>query len=109
MTVEPKRIKINRGASIETIAKEAEDAPVIFEIDGRFFEMSIKDADTITINSTDEEVVPEGEPFSIDDPLWDIVGMASSEGEPNDIARNKHKYLTDAYFDLHQGDPRQGN
>ncbi len=30
------------------------------------------------------------------DPLWNIVGMASSEG-PGDVARNKRKYLAEAY------------
>jgi hypothetical protein len=34
------------------------------------------------------------------DSLWDIVGMASSAG-PGDVARNKHKYLADAYADKH--------
>jgi len=31
-----------------------------------------------------------------DDSLWNIVGMATSEG-PGDVARNKHKYLAEAY------------
>lgn len=30
------------------------------------------------------------------DPLWNIVGMASSE-DPGEVARNKHKYLAEAY------------
>lgn len=30
------------------------------------------------------------------DPLWNIVGMANSEG-PGDVSRNKHKYLAEAY------------
>jgi len=30
------------------------------------------------------------------DPLWNIVGIASSEG-PGDVARNKHEYLAEAY------------
>ncbi|MGH2614435.1 MAG: helix-turn-helix domain-containing protein [Thermomicrobiales bacterium] len=44
------------------------------------------------------EFVPEhllGKPTTEDDPLWDIVGIASSD-EPNDVASNKHKYLADA-------------
>jgi len=36
-------------------------------------------------------------PTTEDDPLWDIVGIGTSEG-PNDVARNKHKYLADALF-----------
>lgn len=31
-----------------------------------------------------------------DDPLWNIVGMASSEG-PTDVSENKHRYLAEAY------------
>ena len=30
------------------------------------------------------------------DPLWNIVGMASSEG-PGDVARKKHNYVAEAY------------
>ena len=30
-----------------------------------------------------------------DDSLWNIVGMARSEG-PGDVARNKHEYLAEA-------------
>lgn len=44
------------------------------------------------------EFVPDellGKPFTMDDPLWDIVGIGQSD-EPNDVARNKHKYLADA-------------
>lgn len=37
-----------------------------------------------------------GERFTTSDPLWDFVGMATSEG-PGDVAENKHKYLAEAY------------
>ena len=33
--------------------------------------------------------------------LWDIVGMAESEGQ-GDVSENKHKYLAEAYADLHE-------
>ncbi len=39
--------------------------------------------------------------FSMDDALWDIVGIVNSGG-PGDVATNKHKYLADAYADLHE-------
>ncbi len=39
--------------------------------------------------------------FSMDDALWDIVGIVDSGG-PGDVATNKHKYLADAYADLHE-------
>ena len=37
---------------------------------------------------------------SLDDPLWEIVGIAHSDG-PGDVAENKHKYLADAYAPKH--------
>jgi excisionase family DNA binding protein len=40
-------------------------------------------------------------PTSETDPLWNIVGVARSEG-PTDVSSNKHKYLADAYADLHE-------
>jgi hypothetical protein len=45
--------------------------------------------------------IPKGRPTSADDALWRLVGIGESEG-PGDIARNKHKYLADAYADLHR-------
>jgi hypothetical protein len=37
---------------------------------------------------------------SEDDPLWRIVGAVTS-GSPSDVARNKYKYLAEAYADNH--------
>jgi hypothetical protein len=37
-----------------------------------------------------------GKRFTMADPLWDIVGMATSGG-PGDVSENKDKYLADAY------------
>lgn len=57
-------------------------------------------ADAILASDHDDEddhdpgVIP-GKPTSEDDPLWSIIGMATSD-EPNDVASNKHKYLADA-------------
>jgi hypothetical protein len=39
--------------------------------------------------------------FSSDDALWDIAGIARTNG-PGDVATNKHKYLAEAYADLHE-------
>jgi hypothetical protein len=44
--------------------------------------------------------VPRGKPFTKDDPLWRLVGIAESDG-PTDVAESKHRYLADAYADLH--------
>ena len=43
-----------------------------------------------------------GRPTSDDDPIWGIVGLIEGkEGDPTDVSSNKHKYLADAYADLH--------
>jgi excisionase family DNA binding protein len=46
----------------------------------------------------DQVEVPDdflGEPFTRDDPLWNMMGIGSSHDSP-DVATNKHKYLADA-------------
>lgn len=40
-------------------------------------------------------------PFTEDDPLWNLVGIATSDG-PGDVSENIKKYLADAYADLHE-------
>jgi hypothetical protein len=37
-----------------------------------------------------------GKPFTINDPLWTIVGLGKSGGLA-DVSENKDKYLADAY------------
>jgi hypothetical protein len=50
-----------------------------------------------------EDWLARGRPLTLDSPLWNIVGMADSGPEgPTDVSRNKHKYLADAYADLHE-------
>jgi excisionase family DNA binding protein len=42
-------------------------------------------------------------PFTMEDSLWNIVGIGDSGPDgPRDVATNKHKYLADAYADLHE-------
>ena len=47
----------------------------------------------------DRNRLPEGRPFTFDDPLWNIVGIIN-DGPP-DLAANHDKYLADAYADNH--------
>jgi hypothetical protein len=50
-----------------------------------------------------EGLVSSGRPFTFDSPLWDIVGMAEGgPDDPTDVSANKHKYLAEAYADLHE-------
>lgn len=48
-----------------------------------------------------ETAEEESKPFSFDNPLWDIVGIIHDDG-PTDVSSNKHKYLAEAYGDLHE-------
>lgn len=51
----------------------------------------------------DLERLAQAKPTSADDPLWRIVGIATSaEGEPTDVSVNHDKYLAEAYADLHE-------
>jgi excisionase family DNA binding protein len=36
-----------------------------------------------------------GKPITMDDSLWDIIGIGASD-EPNNVASNKHKYIAEA-------------
>jgi excisionase family DNA binding protein len=38
-----------------------------------------------------------GQPFTFDDPLWDIVGIGRSK-EPTNIAEHKDDYLADSFL-----------
>jgi hypothetical protein len=46
-------------------------------------------------------------PFTLDDPLLDIIGIGHSEG-PTDVSSNKHKYIADAiasHFERSSAEP----
>ena len=38
-----------------------------------------------------------GKPFTIEDSLWNIVGIGHSQG-PTDVSENKYRYLAEAYY-----------
>lgn len=44
--------------------------------------------------------LPRGKPFTKDDPLWNLAGQGASG--LGDVSENKHKYLADAYANLHK-------
>ena len=53
-------------------------------------------------DDVDEDQIPEGKPLTRNSSLFRIIGMfESGPGEPTDVASNKHKYLAEAYADLH--------
>jgi hypothetical protein len=58
---------------------------------------------TVIDEDDDVDWISQGRPLTFDSPLWNIVGMADSGPDgPTDVSRNKHKYLADAYADLHE-------
>jgi excisionase family DNA binding protein len=51
----------------------------------------------------DLERLAKAKPLTWDDPLWNIVGIATSEeGEPTDVSVNHDKYLAEAYSEPHE-------
>ena len=51
----------------------------------------------------DQPPVLEGKPLTFEDSLFKIIGIAGSADDdgPTDVSSNKHKYLAEAYADLH--------
>ncbi|MGH2561746.1 MAG: hypothetical protein ACRDJH_21985 [Thermomicrobiales bacterium] len=48
-------------------------------------------------------ILAAAKPITADDPLWNRVGIGDSGPHgPTDVARNKHKYLAEAYEDRHE-------
>lgn len=48
----------------------------------------------------EEEAEPDelvGQPFTMDDPLWNMFGIGESD-DPTEVAENKHEYLAEAYL-----------
>lgn len=77
-------------ADLAEAVRRAGDAVVLTRNDE---DMAI--IEPIASPESDEATIPIGEPFTMDDPLWGIVGMGQSEG-PTDVSARKHKYLADA-------------
>lgn len=43
-----------------------------------------------------------GHVFTMDDPLWSVVGILKRDGGPDDVSENVDAYLADAYVDTHE-------
>ena len=91
-----KKVQITRATDIVALAEEVRrtNRPAVLQRDS-------EDIALLTPVRTGEEPVLAGQPFTMDDPLWDIVGVGESEGV-TDVSSNKHKYVADAYADLHE-------
>lgn len=59
-------------------------------------------------NRQDRERLHNAPPITVDDPIWNIVGMIKRQpGEPlTNVAENHDEYLAEAYVDLHDDDDR---
>jgi excisionase family DNA binding protein len=47
-------------------------------------------------STTSKRGARRGRAFTMDDPLWNLMGAGRSEG-PTDVSENKYKYLAEAY------------
>ncbi|MGH2531698.1 MAG: hypothetical protein ACRDJW_05270 [Thermomicrobiales bacterium] len=52
----------------------------------------------VAAEDADRAAIAASKPFSLDDPLWNIVGLIDDDG-PTDVSENKYKYLAEAYGD----------
>ena len=90
MAKEPKRIDISAIAELLNIAEEVRTTK-----ESRLLKRDGEDLALITPVRPVARRIRRGRPTAPDDPLWNIVGMASS-AEPTDASK-KHEYLADAY------------
>ena len=69
---------------------------------GRALRIKREDVENLPLAvDQDIELLAKAEPFTMDSPLWKLVGMYSAE-EDADISSDIHKYLAEAYADLHE-------
>lgn len=90
MAKEPKRIDISAIPELLNIAEEVRTTK-----ESRLLKRDGEDLALITPVRPVARRIRRGRPTAADDPLWNIVGMASS-AEPTDASK-KHEYLADAY------------
>jgi hypothetical protein len=91
-----KKVQITQATDIVALAEEVRrtNRPAMLQRNSENIAL-------LTPVRDEDEPVLAGQPFTMDDPLWDIVGVGESEGV-TDVSSNKHKYVADAYADLHE-------
>jgi hypothetical protein len=92
MAKELKHIDISNIPELLSIAREVRSTN-----EPRILRQDSEDLAILTPIKPAGKRVAKGKPTSVDDPLWQIVGMARSEG-PGDVAENVNKYLSEAYL-----------
>jgi hypothetical protein len=94
MRAEAPAVDISHEPSLRRLVDEARSArkPLLLQEDGQ---------DVAEVRALDDAPKRRrrplvGKPMTYDDPLWELIGSAHSEG-PTDVSSNKHKYLAEAY------------
>jgi hypothetical protein len=54
------------------------------------------DEELAVVSPISPTIIQRGRPTTLDDSLWNIIGIGRSKG-PTDTSANKHKYLAEAY------------
>lgn len=91
MAATPKKVEISRTTDIIALTEE-----VALTQEERLLQRGGKTV--ARLSPARDNDVPEGRPFTFDDPLWRLVGAGESEG-PTDVARNKHTYIAEAIYE----------
>lgn len=55
----------------------------------------------IRISDAERTLLENAQPFTLDDPLWSLIGIIDDDG-PDDMSANHDKYLAEIYADLHR-------
>lgn len=92
MATEPEPIDINDLPEVQRIAEEVQRTGEPRVLRWRSEEVAI----VLPIKRARRERIPRGKPFTMDDPLWNLVGAGASG--LGDVSQNKHKYLAEAYL-----------
>ena len=93
-----RRVRI-RPEAIEQLVEPVAPEASVADLDGLpdgFYE---DDSGRVFVVSGTQ--IQEVHPFTMDDPLWNIVGIVKDDG-PTDAAVNHDKYLAEAYADTHE-------
>lgn len=90
---ELKRVDISEVTDFAALAEEVRRTK-----QGRVVQRANQDIVTVLPVQTNQAIPgPRGKPFTMDDPLWDLLGIGHSAGA-TDVSANKHKYIADAIY-----------
>ena len=91
MAADPRKVEITHSTDIVALTEEVENT--------QEERLLLRGGRTVArLSPVYDDDVPEGQPFTQDDPLWALVGAGQSEG-PTDVASNKHAYLAQAIYE----------